>query len=233
MMLKDGDTYQVDRIELAVTDEPHPYHVACNDDALANWQSEVKRKPELFNGDIILQDNITVDGRVLTASCHAAPYSTLLHWLRSSRSRLVHLFGLGLIVSSDDLPIVGRMATHTYNSGKIYAPSGSLDRGDIVDDRVELDRNIERELKEETDLDCQTAFMETQFQIFVDKGVVIAAKRCRFDKSAEDLCKEINEFVKNDPEAELSEVFAVGANDSYDDDMPSYMHPVLDWHFGR
>jgi len=232
-MLEVGKIYPVEQVELIVSDAPHPYHVANYKEALDNWSKEVERKPELFNGDILLQHNIVIEDNVLRASCHVAPYSTLLHWLRGSRDDLIHLFAIGLIVSGDGLPIMGRMAPHTYNAGHVYAPSGSLDRGDILNSKIDLDRNIARELMEETALDCEQANKEHQFQVFVDKNVVIAAKRYYFDETAELLCAGINQFIADDPDAELSEVFAIGENGAYDDRMPSYMPLVLDWHFDK
>lgn len=221
----------VHTIELNVSDQPHPYHVKKSHDALESWQDEIARKPSLFNGLVLLESAMSIEGKRLKGICHLVPYSTFLHWLQNIEGEGSHLFALGLIVSNDGFPIVGMMAEHTYNAGKCYAPSGSLDKDDIINGKVDLLANVARELGEETGLNLSNAEIEPGFHIFKTNRNMIAVTRCRFNLSASELCTQINSFIAKDNHPELSHVFAIERKHEYGDAITDYMIEILDWHF--
>ena len=221
----------VQTVELNVSDQPHPYHVKKSDDALIAWQDEVALKPSLFNGLVLLESAMSYEGDRLQGISHLIPYSTFLHWLKNPKSEGSHLFALGLIISNDGFPIVGMMAEQTYNAGKCYAPSGSLDKDDIIDGKVDLLANVARELGEETGLDLSEAEIEPGFHMFKTNRNSITVTRCRFNLSASELCTQINRFLAKDSNPELSHVFAVEQKHEYGDAITDYMIEILDWHF--
>src|SRR5262249_15433802 len=61
-------------------------------------------------------------------------------------------FGLGALLSCDGAFVLGVMNAHTAGAGGIYFPSGMLDPRDVVSGRVDFDRNVRREIAEETGL---------------------------------------------------------------------------------
>lgn len=223
----------VQRVELKVSDQPHPYHVKNSNVALEAWQDEIARKPSLFNGMVLLESAMTYHEGQLYGTSHLIPYSTFLHWLQNAKGEGSHLFALGLIISNDGFPIVGMMSEQTYNAGKCYAPSGSLDKDDIIDGRVDLLANVARELGEETGLDLTKADIEPGFHMFKTQRNSIAVTRCHFDLSASELCAQINSFIVKDSDAELSNVFAIEQKHQYGDAITDYMIEILDWHFDQ
>lgn len=228
-----AETYPifVQTIALNVSDHPHPYHVDNSGLALKAWQDEIAKKPSLFNGDVMLESNLNYTKGGLQGTSHLVPYSTFLHWLQNSKGAGSHLFAIGLIISKDGLPILGEMADHTFNAGKCYAPSGSLDADDINGGEIDLLANVKRELGEETGLDLSGALIEPGFHIFRHKRKWIVVIRCQFEVMAKDLCSQINNFIANDEDAELSHVFAIDRKHHYDDAIADYMIDILDWHF--
>ncbi len=220
-------------VELSVSDQPHPYHEENSDIALKAWEEEVAKKPSLFNGLVMLDSAMNYQDDILEGTSHLVPYSTFLHWLQNPEGEGSHLFALGLIISKEGLPIVGRMADHTFNAGKCYSPSGSLDADDIVDGKIDLLANVERELGEETGLDLANAEIEAGFHMFKTNRNSIAVARCKFDLTAPEICAQINAFIASDPDAELSAVFAIEGKQNYDDNMSEYMVEILDWHFDQ
>ena len=221
----------VQSVELNVTDLPHPYHVKNADIALEAWQDEVARKPFLFNGLVFLDHSLTYQDDRLTGTSHLVLYSTFLQWLQNENGEGDHLFAVGLIVSKEGFPILGEMAAHTFNAGKCYAPSGSLDADDIEGDTINLLANITRELSEETGINLSNADIQQGFYMFCHGRKTIAVTRCNFDLTAEALCKQINEFIAKDPEAELAKVFAVESKTHYPETLADYMVGILNWHF--
>ena len=59
---------------------------------------------------------------------------------------------MGALRASDGAYLLGVMGPQTVNAGKVYFPAGVPDLDDIVDDRVDLARNVRREMAEETGL---------------------------------------------------------------------------------
>ena len=220
-------------VELSVSDQPHPYHEENSDIALKAWEEEVAKKPSLFNGMVMLDSAMNYQDDILEGTSHLVPYSTFLHWLQNPVGEGSHLFALGLIISKEGLPIVGRMADHTYHSGKCYAPSGSLDADDIKDGKVSLLANIEREIGEETGLDLSNAEIESGFHMFQTGRNFTAVARCKIDLTVRELCAQINAFIAHDPNAVLSAVFAIESKQTYGNNVSDYMVEILDWHFDQ
>ena len=56
----DGSMHVVRSLELRVLDDPHPLEVAKAQSIAENWAREVAANPALFNGKMILQQQITI-----------------------------------------------------------------------------------------------------------------------------------------------------------------------------
>jgi len=59
---------------------------------------------------------------------------------------------MGALLSRDGAFLLGVMNAHTAGAGDIYFPSGVLDPRDVACGRVDFDRNVRREIAEETGL---------------------------------------------------------------------------------
>ena len=81
-------------------------------------------------------------------------YSTFLYWRSDRRSN-----GAGtpspmpMLVAADNALVAIRMAAHTVNAGRVYFAAGSFEPEDFPGGRVDLHRNMVREVLEETGLD--------------------------------------------------------------------------------
>ena len=187
-MLEDGSVFTVDHVELTYSPDPHEYHKLHAEQGLAEWGAVITEKPSMFNGNVLLEAGLHRDGNTLRGVSHSIPFSSFIHWIKNNGQEGYHLFAMGLIISGDGFPILGRMADHTFNAGKIYGPSGSLDEDDILNGQIDLNANIIREIGEETGLGIETKSLSGPFDIFVFDRKVVAVKRIVFTESADVLC---------------------------------------------
>jgi 8-oxo-dGTP pyrophosphatase MutT (NUDIX family) len=230
-MLEDGSVFTVDHVDLTYSSEPHDYHKLYAEHGLAEWDAAIAQKPSMFNGNVLLEAGLYRDGNSLKGSSHSIPFSSFIHWIKNNGQEGYHLFAMGLMISEDGFPILGRMADNTFNAGKVYGPSGSLDEGDIINGQIDLNANIIREIGEETGLESELQSLTGPFDIFVFDRKVVAVKRIVFSQSAGVLCQTINDFIQNDKDAELSEVFAIREPGRYEQKMAFHMPKILNWFF--
>ena len=80
-------------------------------------------------------------------------YASMLAWREwESDSGINNCFGMGALRGSDGGFVLGVMGAHTANAGRIYFPAGLPDPSDLDGTRVDLARNVMREVAEETGL---------------------------------------------------------------------------------
>ena len=230
-MLEDGSVFTVDYVELTYSPDPYEYHKLYAEQGLAEWGDVIAQKPSMFNGNVLLEAGLHRDGNTLRGVSHSIPFSSFIHWIKNDGQEGYHLFAMGLMISGDGFPILGRMADHTFNAGKVYGPAGSLDEDDIVNGRVDLHANIIREISEETGLEIETKSLSGPFDIFVFDRKIVAVKRIVFTQKSDVLCQTINDFIQSDKDAELSEVFAIREPGRYEHKMALHMPKILNWFF--
>jgi 8-oxo-dGTP pyrophosphatase MutT (NUDIX family) len=230
----EGEVFTVDRLDLRMLPGEHPWYAENRLEVAENWMREVDANPHLYDGKMAFQREVRlVDGASIEARAHLVPFSAFLHWRKTGRQPGgTHLFAMPLILSSDNALIAIRMAPHTANPGKIYCPAGSMDEHDIVDGYLDVDRNMRREVLEETGLDLAQSAADAALYATHGLNTVMIFRIFRFQESAEKLLAGIAEHIKHDPEPEISEALAIRSVDEVTDDFTFFMHPVLKWLFG-
>ena len=121
----------------------------------SNWQKAMRDKPSMFNGTVLLQHRWAIEGGVYQAAYTPVDYASFLAWIGFGQPGPPRRngFAMGALRSADGAFILGIMAEHTVNAGKIYFPAGTPDMDDVTPDgRVDLAGSLTRELFEETAL---------------------------------------------------------------------------------
>src|SRR5947209_17796724 len=172
---------RIERIaQLDLRFAPRPWafaqdHRAEIDAHFANLRRE---KPALWNGRVMLLYEFAHAGVTICGKCLETDYASMLAWRDwNFPDRTVrNFFGSAALRAADGAFMLVHMGAHTANAGQIYFPTGSPDPNDVFEDRLDLDRSVLRELKEETGL--------TAADVEVDPGwhVVFAGQRIAFMK---------------------------------------------------
>jgi 8-oxo-dGTP pyrophosphatase MutT (NUDIX family) len=139
---------------------------------------------------------------------------------------------MGALRGSDGGFILGEMAAHTANAGKIYFAAGTPDPGDIRGDSVDLLGSVMREVEEETGL-TSADFMADAGWFTVLAGPRIAQMKLLQAKApAEELRRRIVSFLASQEQPELTEIHIARGPDDLNDAMPPFMVTFLRhaWH---
>lgn len=121
----------------------------------AVWRRESAGKPEMFDGEVLIQHRGAVEGRIFRAGYSFTRYKPFLAWHRLGHpgEPVRNGFAMAALKTRDGAYLLGVMAGWTANAGRIYFAAGTPDRQDMTPGgRVDLAGSVIRELGEETGL---------------------------------------------------------------------------------
>lgn len=232
--VRENTVHVIDSADVRVLPGPLPY-TEQNSEAIAlNWARERAANPTLFDGEFYLAPQAALTGGVFRAGFKRTSFATLMHWRHDeSQERPWHIFGVGVIVSSEGHLIAGRMSVQNAGAGRVYFPAGSVDDNDIVHGYVDYDANRRREVQEETGLDLHDARAERQINLVTGNRSVALFRRYYFDVPSTELVSQIEQHLSAEAEPELSEIIPVNAAGAMGNATPSYVRAFADWHFNN
>jgi hypothetical protein len=169
------DVLQVDELDCRLV--PRPWSFARTRAAAidAHWRRLIEANPNLFNGRVLLQH----DGRVEVAGGRRrfradyleTDFKSFIAWrdFGFPEAGVRNGFAMAALQAADGGFVVGEMAAHTANAGRVYFPSGTPDPQDLVGDTVDLDGSVRRELMEETGLGDGDGFMHAYLALALEE----------------------------------------------------------------
>ncbi len=142
--------------------------------------------PELFDGEVLLQDHWTIEDGVYKARYIAVRYSAFLAWrdFGAPGQPMRNGFAMAALQASDGAFLLGRMGQGTANPGKVYFAAGTPDRNDIVNGQVDLAGNVLRELCEETGLRAEELSIEERWTLVSEPTRAAYMRPVRIDMPA-------------------------------------------------
>ncbi|HEX4765919.1 MAG TPA: NUDIX hydrolase [Lichenihabitans sp.] len=214
-MTTEPEVVEVAAVDLDYAPRPWAFAIDRAGEIAAHWQEALRRKPKMFNGRVLLMHRGAVDCEAGRSVFHGAyletDFAAFLAWrdFGLPPAGVRNGFGMAALCAADGAYLLGEMASHTANAGRIYFASGTPDPSDIRGRKVDIEGSIRRELAEETGLDCATLDVEPGMTLVVDDTRVGFMKRIRSPEPADVLAERIDAFLARDPEAELARVHVV------------------------
>ena len=126
----------------------------------SHFENVRSRQPAIWNGRVLLLHRCAIADGIFGGAYFETDFASFLYWRDAGfPDRSVwNCFAMGALRARDGAYVLGRMADHTANAGKIYFPSGTPDPNDVgADGRVDLLGSVRRELLEETGLNFTDA----------------------------------------------------------------------------
>ena len=191
-----------------------PFARECADEIAAHWEKLIAQKPALFDGRVMMAHRFRFDesdGGTFASAHFEASFSAFIAWrdFGFPDPGVRNVFSMGALRSADGAFLLGEMAAHTANAGKVYFPAGTPDLDDVRDGHVDLAGSVARELREETGLDMADGAVDPVWTI-VALGPRIACMRpVTFDASADEIIARVRTTLAREEQPELAGLRAV------------------------
>jgi 8-oxo-dGTP pyrophosphatase MutT (NUDIX family) len=226
---------KLERLELAFAPRPWPFALERRDDIDRHFARLRQTTPELWNGRMLMLAEHRFEGAVLRGSYLETDFASFVAWRDWGfpEAGVLNCFAMGALRSSDGAYLLGVMGPQTVNAGKIYFPAGVPDLDDIVGDRVDLARNVRREVAEETGLGPDD-YRADDHWVCVQTGPRLAMmKPIHAPEAAERLRERILMHLAREPEPELADIRIVRGPADLDAMMPPFVIAFLNEMWSR
>lgn len=123
-----------------------------------NWNEFIKQTPELWNGEVIYVNNVTESENEIKIYCKKTNYS---HYLYDQRIGCPKEYGsyelsAGILLETlDGYYVIGKLAETTSLPNGLTIQGGGIDKKDISNGKINVISTMERELKEEINIDLK------------------------------------------------------------------------------
>ncbi|MFB9947263.1 NUDIX hydrolase [Rhizobium puerariae] len=226
--------FHVDRVSMRILPGDHPFYLAERDAIAENWKHEIAANPALFDGRMIFQRRIGLAGQAMFSEGHVIPFSAFLWWRKQpQRHGGLHIYAYPVLESSDGALIAIRMGAHTANAGMVYFACGSFEAADVVAGYCDPERNMRREVLEETGIDLGEAIAGEGYHVAHFRRAVTLFRLYRFDQTADRMVARIEEHMQVAEDKEIAGAVAIRSADPTAHPYNIGMLPVLDWYFGK
>jgi 8-oxo-dGTP pyrophosphatase MutT (NUDIX family) len=219
----------VERLELAFAPRPWPFARERRAEIDAHFDALRRANPALWNGRVLMLYQHAIAGAVFRGAYLETDFASMLAWREwdSPDAGMKNCFAMGALRGSDGAFVLGVMGAHTANPGRVYFPAGLPDLSDVDGARVDLARNVMREVGEETGLGCAD-FEPDRGWITVLAGPRIAhVKLLRAHAPAAALRERVLAHLAREREPELADVRIVRGPADFDPMMPPFVKAFL------
>lgn len=224
--------HQVAEVILPVDPGPLDWEAENGPAIDAHWVRAVAQNPALFDGCVHMATDVRLEGARLTAQCVPARFASFLHWRDTGHPgppmRLA--FGFAATTASDGALLLGRMAAHTANPGRVYFPGGIIDEKDQVEGLLDPEGNILRELAEECGLAPGDVCLNPGFIVVETPTELAIGRRVDLSWPAAEARERLLDSIAARGDGELADIVIVGCPaDAADLDLTRYARAVIDW----
>jgi 8-oxo-dGTP pyrophosphatase MutT (NUDIX family) len=225
---------EIDAIEMRFGEWHWPFIEAHQADIDENWAKMSARSARVFDGEVLLQHQWRIENGIYYGRYFKTRYRNFMGWreLQFPGLPVRNGFAMAALQSSDGAFLLGKMAEHTSNPGKIYFAAGTPDLNDIVGDRVDLEANVLRELEEETGLTAKDVTFTTGWTLVTDIGRAGFMRPMTLDLPAVEARAEIRARMQKIEDDELSDIIIVRSVADLDPvRMPAFVVAYLEHSF--
>jgi 8-oxo-dGTP pyrophosphatase MutT (NUDIX family) len=217
--------HRVTTLDLPVRPWSWPFADERRADIDAHFAAKQREKPKVWNGRVLLGRNPEFTGERLRADYFETDFASFLAWRDWGfpDSSVFNGFGMGALRSVDGAFIMGEMAQHTANAGRVYFPSGTPDLDDVRNSAVDVDGSVTREVEEETGLTPTDYRAGAHWDCVCSGAAVAIIKILQVDMPGEALVERIEANLAHQSQPELAAIHLVRRLSDLTDRMPRFV----------
>jgi 8-oxo-dGTP pyrophosphatase MutT (NUDIX family) len=229
-MSRNAVIHRVTALELKVEPFAWPFAKERRAEIDTHFAEKLREKPKIWNGRVLLARNADFDGGRLSSSYFETDFASMLAWRDWGfpDAGVFNGFGMGALRSADGAFVLGEMAGHTANAGRIYFPAGTPDPEDVSDGRLDIAGSVARELEEETGLTPADYRTCAHWDCVVVGASVAIMRILTVDMPAEALKTRIEANLAQQTHPELSAIHLVRSADDFSSHMPRFITTYLE-----
>ena len=196
----------------------------------AHFVEAQRAKPKIWNGRVLLARNAQLAGDRLAAEYFETDFASFLAWRDWGHpdKDVFNGFGMGALRSSDGAFVLGEMAGHTANAGRIYFPAGTPEPDDVRDGKMDIAGSVAREVEEETGL-TSADYRAAPDWCCIDTGPSLAMIRLlQAELPGDALCAKIEANLAQQHQPELSAIHLVRKRGDLTGAMPRFVTAYLE-----
>lgn len=220
-------------LDLAVRPLVWPFAEERRADIAAHFAEKQRERPKLWNGRVLLgRDAAFTDDR-LTATYFETDFASFLAWRDWGFPDVTVFngFGMGALRTSDGAFVMGEMAQHTSNAGRIYFPSGTPDLDDVKGGVLDIPGSVVRELAEETGLTAADYTVEADWHCVVSGRAIAMIKVLNLNMPGDEARTRIEANLAREDEPELSAIHLVRGISDLTPTMPRFVTAFIEQQF--
>jgi 8-oxo-dGTP pyrophosphatase MutT (NUDIX family) len=225
--------HRVTTLDLRVRPLPWRFAEERRAEIDAHFAAKQREKPKIWNGRVLLGRNSAFAGEHLRADYFETDFASFLAWRDWGfpDHDVFNGFGMGALRSADGAFIMGEMAQHTSNAGRIYFPSGTPDLDDITGGAVGMEGSVIREVEEETGLTPADYRTDLHWDCVVSGPTIAMIKILQVDMPGEALSGRIEANLGRQSQPEFAAIHLVRRASDLTDAMPRFVTAFVESRF--
>src|SRR5829696_2243327 len=225
--------HRVSALDLVVEAWTWPFAETRRAEIAAHFAGQQREKPAMWNGRVLLGRNPVFAGDRFSASYFETDFASFLAWRDGgfADKSVFNGFGMGALRCNDGAFVLGEMASHTANAGRIYFPSGTPDLDDISEGSVDMSGSVAREVAEETGLTTADYHADAHWDCLVSGSTIAMIRVLNVDTSGEALQERIERNLARQPQPELCAIHLVRAASDLTSAMPRFVTAFIEAQF--
>jgi 8-oxo-dGTP pyrophosphatase MutT (NUDIX family) len=202
-----------------------------------NWKRRTAGKPQMFNGRVLLLQDVAFEQDLCRNTYFEADYADFVAWIDKGYPdpAIANGFAMGALRGSDGAYICGVMGNGTTNAGRVYFAAGTPDLSDLkLDGTVDLATSLTRELAEETGLEEGDYRVDDEWIIVRRWPTIALLRMVTLPVTAEEGAAKIRANIARQHEPELQDVRIIrGPEDIDPERMPLFLQSFFGWAFAQ
>jgi 8-oxo-dGTP pyrophosphatase MutT (NUDIX family) len=225
--------HRVTTLDLTVRPMVWPFAEERRPEIDAHFAEKQRERPKIWNGRVLLgRDPVFAGGR-FSATYFETDFASFLAWRDWGfpDTAVFNGFGMGALRTSDGAFVMGEMAPHTANAGRIYFPSGTPDLDDVRDGALDIAGSVVREIAEETGLTAADYAAQADWHCVVSGRAIAMIKLLNLNVPGETVVARIRANLAREAEPELSAIHLVRDTRDLTPTMPRFVTAFVEQQF--